>query len=98
MSLRTNVPMVKWMEAEGEADEFLSNYDWANFGMQVNPEDIVHADRHGAVVIPGQHLEAIPAAIALMARREKVVLDAAKRPDFDISTLKQALADSAKVS
>jgi len=68
------------------------------FGMKVNPEDIVHADRHGAVVIPGQHLEAIPAAIALMARREKVVLDAAKRPDFDISTLKQALADSAKVS
>ena len=68
------------------------------FGMKVNPEDIVHADRHGAVVIPVQHLEAVPAAIDLMARREKVILDAAKRPDFDINTLKQALADSAKVS
>jgi benzylsuccinate CoA-transferase BbsE subunit len=40
MSLRTNVPMVKWMEAEGEADEFLLNYDWANFGMMVNPEEL----------------------------------------------------------
>ena len=68
------------------------------FGMKVNPEDIVHADRHGAVVIPAKHLEGIPAAIDLMARREKVVLDAAKRPDFDLSMLKQALADSAKVS
>ena len=44
MSLRTNVPMVKWMEAEGEADEYLLNYDWANFGMQVNPEDLARIE------------------------------------------------------
>lgn len=68
------------------------------FGMQVDPDAIVHADRHGAVVIPAQYLEAIPGAIDLMARREKVLLDAAKRPDFDVSALKQALADADKVS
>ena len=44
MSLRTNVPMVKWMEAEGEADEFLLNYDWANFGMRVDPEDLARIE------------------------------------------------------
>ena len=67
------------------------------FGMEVNPDDIIHADRHGAVVIPIQYLKAIPDAIDLMARREKVLLDAAKRPDFNIDSLKQALTDSDKV-
>jgi crotonobetainyl-CoA:carnitine CoA-transferase CaiB-like acyl-CoA transferase len=44
MSLRTNVPMVKWMESEGEADEFLLNYDWANMPMQVPPEDLIRIE------------------------------------------------------
>jgi regulator of RNase E activity RraA len=67
------------------------------FGMRVSPDEIVHADRHGAVVIPPQFLEKLPAAIDLMARREKVLLDAAKRDDFDISKLKEAIAESEKV-
>ena len=65
--------------------------------MRVSPDEIVHADRHGAVVIPPQFLEKLPAAIDLMARREKVLLDAAKRDDFDISKLKEAIAESEKV-
>lgn len=67
------------------------------FGMSVNPGEIVHADRHGAVVIPGEFLEKLPAAIDLMARREKVMLDAAKRSGFDLSALKDAFAASDKV-
>ncbi len=67
------------------------------FGMRVRPDEIVHADRHGAVVIPPQYLEKLPAAIDLMARREKVLLDAAKSNDFDISALKAAMAESEKV-
>ena len=68
------------------------------FGMRVGPDEIVHADRHGAIVIPPQYLEQLPAAIDLMARREKVLIDASKRADFDMSALKQAIADSEKVS
>lgn len=68
------------------------------FGMSVSPNDIVHADRHGAIVIPPQYLEHLPAAIDLMARREKVILDAAKRPDFNMSALKEALEASGKVN
>ncbi len=67
------------------------------FGMSVAHGDIVHADRHGAVVIPEQYLDKLPAAIDLMARREKVLLDAARRPDFDMSDLKDAFAKSAAV-
>jgi len=67
------------------------------FGMSVSSDDIVHADRHGAIVIPARHLEQLPAAIDLMARREKVLLDAARHSDFNISALKDAFAASDKV-
>ena len=40
MSPRTNGPMVKWMDSEGMADEFLLNYDWTRFDMKVPQEDI----------------------------------------------------------
>ena len=40
MSLRTNVPMVKWMEAEGMVDDFLKEYDWSTFGFETTQEDV----------------------------------------------------------
>jgi len=67
------------------------------FGMSVSDGDIVHADRHGAMVIPKQHLKKLPAAIDLMTRREKVLLDAARLPDFGFPALKEAMSKSAAV-
>ena len=67
------------------------------FGMSVKPDDIVHADRHGAIVIPAAYLEHLAEAIDLMARREKVLLDAARQPGFDLSALKKAFAASDEV-
>ncbi len=63
-------------------------------GLFVSDGDIVHADHHGAVVIPADLLEKIPAAIDLMARKEKVLLDAAKAPGFNIEKLRAAMAAS----
>ena len=48
------------------------------FGMLVGHDDVVHADVHGAVVIPAEAVRALPKAIDLMARREKVILDRAR--------------------
>lgn len=67
------------------------------FGMSVKDNDIVHADRHGAVVIPAAFLEKIPAAIDLMARKEKVILDAARKPGFNAARMREALAASDQV-
>jgi regulator of RNase E activity RraA len=61
-------------------------------GMPCIHDDVVHADRHGAVVIPAAAVRALPAAIELGARREAVILDMARRGDFDIGKLKDALA------
>jgi regulator of RNase E activity RraA len=59
-------------------------------GMTVSPNDVIHADRHGAVVIPFEAISEIPAAVALIARREKVIIDAAKAPGFSVARLRQA--------
>ncbi|MBC8006810.1 MAG: RraA family protein [Prolixibacteraceae bacterium] len=64
------------------------------FGLDVADGDIVHADRHGALTIPRDVLEKLPDAIDLMARREKVILDAARKPGFGIAALKEAFAAS----
>jgi regulator of RNase E activity RraA len=59
-------------------------------GMTVSPNDVIHADRHGAVVIPAEAIKEIPAAAALIARREKVIIDASKAPGFSVARLRQA--------
>jgi len=59
-------------------------------GMVVSPNDVIHADRHGAVVIPPEAVRDIPAAVALIARREKVTIDASKTPGFSVARLRQA--------
>ena len=66
-------------------------------GMAVTDGDIVHADRHGAIVIPLDLLDKLPAAIDLMARKEKVILDAARKSGFGIAALKEALAASDQI-
>jgi regulator of RNase E activity RraA len=59
-------------------------------GMTVSPNDVIHADRHGAVVIPPEAVREIPAAVALIARREKVIIYASKAPGFSVARLRQA--------
>jgi regulator of RNase E activity RraA len=66
-------------------------------GMVVRHGDVVHADRHGAVVVPREAVSGIAAAVALISRREAVILDAARAPGFDIEVLKKAMADSADI-
>ena len=67
------------------------------FGMVVNHNDIIHADRHGAVVIPIEAVDKLPAAVDLMIRKEAVQLEAARDPSFNIHMLRKALTKSAQV-
>ncbi len=67
------------------------------FGMAVQHHDLVHADRHGAVVIPAAVVRELPAAVDLLVRREKVILDACGSAEFDIGRLKKAMAESAEI-
>ena len=60
-------------------------------GMAVRSGDLVHADNHGAVVIPEGHAEKIPDACGLLERKEAVILDMARAPGFKFADLKEAL-------
>jgi len=60
-------------------------------GMTCAGNDVVHADRHGAVVIPHDAVRRLPAAIELGARREKVILDMARSDGFSVARLREAL-------
>jgi regulator of RNase E activity RraA len=66
-------------------------------GMTVRDGDLVHADRHGAVVIPFAAVEKLAAAIDMVARREKVILDAARAPGFTFEKLKAAMKGAADI-
>lgn len=67
-------------------------------GMTVNDGDLVHADRHGAVVIPHEAVAELPAALDLMSRKEKVVLDAALSSSCTVEELKAAFRAAAKIT
>jgi regulator of RNase E activity RraA len=66
-------------------------------GMAVNHGDIIHADCHGAVVVPLDAVKKIPAAVDLLVRREAVILEVARADGFNIDKLKKAMADSAEI-
>jgi regulator of RNase E activity RraA len=60
------------------------------FGMQVATGDLIHADRHGAVVIPPEVVPRLAAAIARMQETERLVLDPARQPDFTYAMFEAA--------
>lgn len=60
-------------------------------GMSVSPNDLIHADRHGAVVIPMSLLKKLPAAIDTVFAKERPIIEAAKQPNFSFNALKAAL-------
>lgn len=60
-------------------------------GMVVKHNDLIHADRHGAVVIPHAVADKIRGACDLLSRKEAVILDQARAPGFNIEILRAAL-------
>jgi regulator of RNase E activity RraA len=59
-------------------------------GMQVSDGDLIHADQHGAVVIPQSVCGEIEQAADLVGRRERVIITAARESGFDVEALRRA--------
>jgi regulator of RNase E activity RraA len=85
----------------GPSHAFVHPVDFATpvnvHGMEVEHDDIIHADQHGAVVVPADAVKKIPAAVDLISRREAEVLTAARGEGFDIEKLKQVLAQAQEI-
>jgi len=66
-------------------------------GMNATHDDVIHADRHGAVVIPAEVVRRLPEAVALLTRREKIILEMSARPDFSPALLREAFKRAADI-
>ncbi len=60
------------------------------FGLTVNQGDLVHADRHGALVIPPEVLPTLEQSINSMFDAEKIILEPARKPGFNVAALEEA--------
>ena len=61
-------------------------------GMKVEPNAIVHADRHGAVVIPDDMASKLADAAAQLQKREKDILDVAAASTMSMDLLEATFA------
>jgi regulator of RNase E activity RraA len=63
-------------------------------GMRVRDGDLIHADRHGAVVIPHNVAGDVRSAAEGIISRERVIIEAARQPDFNLEKLREAFYPS----
>lgn len=62
------------------------------FDLTINDGDFVHADRHGALVVPSKHMDKLEAGVRKLLETERIILDAAKGSDFDFAKFEEAWA------
>lgn len=62
-------------------------------GMRVAQGELIHADRHGALVIPSEVFAELESAIATVESSEAIVLGPAREPGFDIHQLEEVWAE-----
>ena len=66
-------------------------------GMRVVDGDIIHADQHGAVVIPAEALNDLKSAAEQIIKREQVIIRVAQKPGFNIDELRAAQGAAAEI-
>ncbi|MCX7274919.1 MAG: RraA family protein [Burkholderiales bacterium] len=66
-------------------------------GMRVRDGDLIHADQHGAVVIPHEVADKVRGAADQVIRRERVIIEAASQPGFNIEKLRAAQGKAAEI-
>lgn len=62
------------------------------FGMTVRDGDLIHADRHGALVIPAEIVPVLGSAIQKLLETERLILEPARREGFDFASFEEAWA------
>jgi regulator of RNase E activity RraA len=58
--------------------------------MEVTSGDLIHADRHGAVVVLVDQIDAMQAALDGLAKREARIISAARAPGATVDSIKAA--------
>ena len=59
--------------------------------MRVQPGDLIHADKHGAIVIPPSHAREVLKAVLAVERYERPLIQLCKSPDFSTAELERLM-------
>lgn len=78
-------PSHAWIRVESFGDPVTVH------GMQVESGDLIHADQHGAVVIPIDVAARVPQAAADIAATEQVLIAASREPGFSAARIAEIL-------
>lgn len=62
------------------------------FGITVEQGELIHADRHGAIVIPPETIPELKRGIETVILNEAIIIGPAKEDDFSIQKLEEAWA------
>lgn len=63
------------------------------FGLTIADGDLIHADRHGALVVPKDITQHLSAAVAKLQETEQIILSAAQADEFDFDRFEMAWQD-----
>ena len=66
-------------------------------GMQINDNDLIHADVHGAVIIDIEYLDELFRAIKFISKKEKIILDSCKNKKFNFTKFKNSYNKALKL-
>jgi len=62
-------------------------------GLEVNPGDLLHGDRHGLLTVPKEIVSEIPAIAAKLQQAEQRVIDFCRSEEFSVDRLWQVLKE-----
>ncbi len=60
-------------------------------GMAVTSGDLIHADQHGAVVVPVDKIDAMVPALDKISKQEARIIEAARAPGATVASIKAAM-------
>ncbi len=66
-------------------------------GMEVDDGNLIHADMHGAVVIPLEDAPSVITEAVKITARERIVIRASQQPGFNLEKLREAFAGMAEI-
>ena len=66
------------------------------FGLEIENGDLIHADRHGALVIPTEVIPTLEVAIEKLISTEHLILNPARQPNFNYKKLEKAWSEFEK--
>ena len=62
-------------------------------GLVIHPNDLLHGDENGLIVVPKEGLEKLPSAVEAVRARERALMEFVRGPEFNLDGLRQRILE-----